>query len=548
MSAHARRRRAVTYFSGAVALATVGLLAGNWAGRSTGPASGNSLLIPAGADPVSGLREEDRHESVILAQRKRIMGRLRSYEQISRVADQIRPLVQQALLQPAVQDDLAALARAAGMSVDEYRDYFCGKQCADLLLESGGDPNARSVADAIGVAQFMAGTARRVGLKVDLAASNALSRKIAVLEKDLRALEAAAPGFTRAAPKGMGSTWTRDQWIAYRKSQRNKLVAKRRQVDHRFDPHKSITVQTRYLLKLTRRYGGVDWALQAYHGGEGGVSRTRSLFARSGALVQLASRGGEAGPRDSYSTLYRQVTPLTAPAAFGYLYGRSDDHRYYWWKVLMAERAMDLYRRDPADFKRQWQALQPGLSSDAAYYPDITPFQFADNAALRAAYRSGTLVSLPAGASALGVVTDNLAALEPSSAPLFKGLRPEAMGSLLRVAQIYRSQGGREPLRVLAMVQTKSYRAKWNARYPDKPLPPGVPKDPEYHTTGLCFDLKRPTDDWSRKVLEYSLGRLYDTLRISWRQENEGGSRRYHVTVNPEFKDEMAGFIRLARR
>lgn len=548
MSAHARRRRTVTYFSGAVALATVGLFAGSWAGRWGGPGTANPLLARADADPVSGLREDQQDESVILAQRKRIMGRLRSYDQISRVAMSIRPLVEQALRQPAVQADLQALARAAGMSVDEYREYFTGKQCADLLLESGGDPNARSVANAIGVAQFMPGTGRRAGLKVDLNASNALSRKISALEKDLSALEAAGSGFTRPAPKGMGGLWSRDQWSAYRKSQWSSLVAKRRRVDHRFDPGRSIMVQTRYLLKLTRRYGGVDWALQAYHGGEGGVSRTLALFARGGGLLQLASRGAGSGTRNSYNTLYRQVGPQNAPAAFSYLYGRSDDHRYYWWKVLMAERALDLFRRDPEEFKRQWQALQPGLSADAAYYPEIAPLQFEDNTALQAAYRKGALVPLPGAASALGVVTDNLAALEPASAGLFKGLRPEAMGSLLRVAQIYRSQGGREPLRVLSMVQTNAYRSLWNARYPDKPLPPGIPKDPEFHSTGLCFDLQRPADDWSRKVLEYSLGRLYDTLRISWRKENEGGSLRYHVVVNPEHKDEMSGFVRTALR
>ena len=39
------------------------------------------------------------------------------------------------------------------MSLAEYRRYFRGKQEADLLLESGGDPNARSVSDAIGVAR-----------------------------------------------------------------------------------------------------------------------------------------------------------------------------------------------------------------------------------------------------------------------------------------------------------------------------------------------------------------------------------------------------------
>lgn len=540
MGAYPRRQTAY-YFCGVMVLTSVGLFAGNWMGvrwKDGGPTA--AFLTAAKADPLSELEADERDESVILAQRKRIMGRLRSLEHISRVATTIRPLVDEALRQPSVQADLRALAASTGMSVDEYRDYFAGKQEADLLLESGGDPNARSVADAVGVAQFLASTGREAGLRVDLAASNALSRKLAVIERDLAAIEATAPDWTRKAAFG-GGAWGREQWIGYRKGQRDQLVAKRRRADHRFDPAKAIRVQTRYLLKLTRRFGGVDWALQAYHGGVGGVQRTVSLFGRSHGQTRLASRGGSYGRTLPYNELYRSVTPLSAPSAFGYLFGRSDDHRYYWWKALMAERALDLYRKDPAEFERQWRELQPGLSADAAYYPDITPHQFADNGALQQAYRDGTLVRLPAGTSSLGMVTANLASLEPGSSHLFKGLRPEAMGALLRVAHIYRSHGGREPLKVLSMVQTNAYRSVWNARYPEKPLPAGVPKDPEYHTTGLTFDLQRPSDEWSRKVLEFSMGRLYDSLRISWRKEVEGGSRRYHVVVNPEYKAEMAG-------
>ncbi|HTE19842.1 MAG TPA: hypothetical protein VK689_15870, partial [Armatimonadota bacterium] len=477
-----------------------------------------------------------------LAQRKRIMGRLRSLEQIRRVATTIRPLVDRAAAGPAVQADLRALAASAGMAPDQYREYFKGKQEADLLLESGGDPNARSVSDAIGVAQFMVGTGQRCGLRVNLAASNALSRQITTLEHQMTALEALPDTWSRAAPAGFqnsaaadGGVWNRDRWLAYRKGQWKALVMKRRRVDERFDPVKAITAQTRYLLRLTRRYGGIDWALQAYHGGEAGASRTMRLF-------------GAGGRRVSFTELYRRVSPTATPAAFSYLFGRSDDHRYYWWKVLMAERALDLYRRDPAEFERQWRALQPGLSADAAYYPEPAPLQFADAAALQEAYSSGVLVPLPSSAGSLGLQTANLAVLEPGRGTLHKGLRPEAMGALLRLAQHYASFGGREPLTLLSMVQSADYRHMWLARYPPKPLPPNVPRDPEFHTTGLTFDVKTPADNWDRKVLEYALGRLYDTLRISWRKEDDGGSRRYHVVVNPEYTAEMVEYLQRAGR
>lgn len=518
-------------------------------------------------------------ESIIVAQRKRIMGRKQSLEHVRRVATTIRPMVDCALDAPAVQDDLRALASSSGMTVTDYKKYFAGKQAADLMLESGGDPNARSVADAIGVAQFLAGTAQGRGLKVNVAASRQLGVRIAGIERQLEWLAAQPEEWSRAVPPELvgvkpaaapaaddqvessqpaseaattatsanGATiWTREQWIAYRNSQRDALITKRRQVDERYDPAKAITVQTRYLLELTRRYGGVDWALQAYHGGEGGAARTMSLFAGSGARSMLASRSLGYGMSLPYSELYPRVTPNGTPAAFSYLFGRSDDHRYYWWKVLGAERALDLYAKDPAEFERQWQELKPGYNIDVAWYKEPEGLQYADAAALKQAYASGELVRLPAAAIKLGVRTADLAPLAPGSAPLFKGLRPEAMGALLRIAHIYRSARVTEPLVLLTMVQSAEYRALWDAANPPPPLPPDTPRDPEYHTTGLVFDLRRPARDWDRKVLEYALSRLYDGRRISWRLEN--GRRTYHVVVNPEFRDELVGYARHAMR
>lgn len=584
--------RSWKYTTAAAGLAIVGYGSGRQLGTFQPNAARAPSLASLPADPAEAAEGTPTasdvvtgpSESVIEAQRKRIMGRLRSLEMVRRVVTSVRPHVDRAIELPSIQGDLRKLAAAAGLSLEKYKEYFKGKQEADLLLESGGDPNARSVANAIGVAQYLAGTGRQCGLKINVGASEALSREIAQIEKKIEWLEARPVAWTRAVPAGLKGVvptvpeaelvatsadasllpapsaesvtappgeWTRDQWIAYRKSQRRKLVMRRRAVDERYDPAKAITAQTRYLVKLTRRYGGVDWALQAYHGGEGGANRTIRLYTEAaGPRTLLASRGSSipGKGRLSYAELYRGVTPTATPGAFSYLFGRSDDHRYYWWKVLMAERALNLYRKDPKEFERQWQALQPGMNADAAYYPDPEPLQFANNAALREAYRNGTLVALPRNAAALGLRTDNLAVLDPGSASLHKGLRPEAMGALLRVAHLYRSFGGSETLTVVSMVQSNAYRSLWKQRYPDPPLPEGVPRDPEFHSTGLVFQIKRPSRDWDRKILEYAMGRLYDTLRISWRSTSAGGSRRYHLVVNPEFKTEMAAYYQKAVR
>jgi hypothetical protein len=58
------------------------------------------------------------------------------------------------------------------------------------------------------------------------------------------------------------------------------------------------------------------------------------------------------------------------PAAFDYLYGRSDDHRHYWWKLRAAGEAIAERRRDPDGFRRRWEAFLPGRFAEAAWYPD----------------------------------------------------------------------------------------------------------------------------------------------------------------------------------
>lgn len=562
----------------------VGRRMGVTPGTATKPHAGTVLpanaAIAAEAAPPDAALQAPGAERIIEAQRKRIMGRLRSLEQVRRVATTIRPLVDRALESPSIQGDLRLLARATGMTTEQYRRYFAGKQESDLLLESGGDPNAHSVSDAIGVAQFLAGTGRRCGLRVDPAASSSLTRKIRDVERQIEWLEAQPQSWAKAVPPALAGVvptmpasetasddasllpasspqpaaeegvWSRDQWIAYRKSQRAPLVAKRRQVDERYDPARAIMAQTRYLVGLTRRYGGVDWALQAYHGGEAGAARTMRLFNEGvGSRTQLASRGASYGRQGMgrwlpYTEMYQRVSPTGTPAAFSYLFGRSDDHRYYWWKVLMAERALDLYRKDATEFERQWRDLHPGLNADAVFLREVDQHQFDNDAELTAAYREGRLVRLPAAAAAMGIRTQNVAALAPRSTALHKGLRPEAMGALLRLARIYRGQGGQQPLTAVSLVQSNAYRRLWDVRYPQPPLPPSVPKDPEFHSTGYTFDLAAPARDWDRKVLEYSLGSLYDNLYISWRKENQAGARRYHVVANPKQADTLRTWLR----
>src|SRR5262249_32633136 len=109
---------------------------------------------------------------------KRIEGRRASYQEIERTAQEIGPIVEAAVQQPEGQTALQRMAQDEGISIDTMRSRWIALQEADLLLEAGGDPDSVSPANAVGAAQWLAGTAQGVGLKVDLKASQRLTTQI----------------------------------------------------------------------------------------------------------------------------------------------------------------------------------------------------------------------------------------------------------------------------------------------------------------------------------------------------------------------------------
>src|SRR5581483_4640032 len=335
-------------------------------------------------------------ESLLESLRKRVMGRREALRDVARIATEIGPIVADAARQPQAEAGLRRMALESGMTFAEARAQWIALQEADLLLESGGDPDAVSPSQAVGVAQWLAGTANANGLPVNLKESRRLSAKIVPLKWKiawcayLTGLNAdpAAPGAPLISPAEAAA-----QLPALR-SELEMLRAKRRRADARYDPRKAIFAQTRYLLRLYPRFPSPDWLFQAYHGGEAGVQRTLRKYLGNAwpGSSAAAIRFGRHGQPLRYEDLYFSTTPRARRDAFAYLYGRSDDHRYYWWKLRASQEVIALYRRDPAAFQRQWEAFFPGRSKEAVWYPDAPAESLADLAALQAACASRRLV------------------------------------------------------------------------------------------------------------------------------------------------------------
>jgi hypothetical protein len=302
----------------------------------------------------------------------------------------------------------------------------------------------------------------------------------------------------------------------------SQLKAKRDAADDRLNPARAIAAQSRYLVRLYDRFPSLDWVFQAYHGGEAGA--TRLLRLSVGAPAPGFSPTPLIAAGATYEQLVRQITPVTRPAAFAYLFGRSDDHRNYWWKLLAAERALALYRRDPAAARRRWLALRPGERLEAALYPDSTRLEIATLQAARAVV-GATLVRLPAGASA-GWRTGDIAPSDRLRAYHYRVGRPELAGLAVLLSREYqRAAPGAPPLVLAQALSPRSALAALHGttRHPldgcGIPMPGEAPPRPtdlpartgdavNLHAAGLAFDVADPADRFHRKCLAFAVESL----------------------------------------
>lgn len=534
--------------------------AGRPAARHNGPppllsATGNPR--PRHATVATGLpldlSPDARRQAILASLHKAVMGRDETRRDIRRVADQVGPLVAAACAQPDVQPYFARMAQDEGITASEARDRWIHMQEGDILLESGGDPEAVSSAGAVGVSQWMPGAGTHGTLAINGPESARLTAKIKPLEWKISWLKYSLhpdPPVHGAFPASVPLT-SRAQ-AAHKlpalEAELEMLLQKRMRVDRRYDPKAAILAQTRYLLALYDRFPSPDWLFQAYHGGEAGVERLlhKYLGARWTGSASQAIRSGNAGHALTFEDVYLTSSPYSHPDAFLYLYGRGDDHRHYWWKLRVAEEAIALYRRDPREFEKEWMALSPGHGMEAVWYPKGPSDAVANLAALKTADRKGKFAPVPD--TALYAVRP--VPLDKANAKWYRTLRPEALGLLNLIAAAYRECGGTARLTVGDCALTQAYAAQQRAHFHAQPvhfpLPPdaeiayvmrfGPPDRFDYHATGIDVDILTPADRTQKKILEYALGYFKDRGILAWREEGMGSDPKHiHMAPSPQY-------------
>jgi len=130
---------------------------------------------------------------------------------------------------------------------------------AIAYLESGGDPNAVSPAGPRGIMQFSEATARSAGLRVAR-----VTRFKTVKERKLVGKKKGKPVYKTVRHR-----------IPY-------TVAGR---DERMNPERAVPAAANYIARLQNKFGGIDWAVFAYHCGEGCISEIQPLAQT--ALVRI---------------------------------------------------------------------------------------------------------------------------------------------------------------------------------------------------------------------------------------------------------------------
>jgi hypothetical protein len=348
----------------------------------------------------------------------------------------------------AFRDDIEAAADEAGVDPDLIEGM--------VLLESAGRSDARAGDDlegAVGLTQILAETgANLLDMHVDVRASERLTTRLA-----------SARGPREA----------------------DRIRARRRQVDERFDPSKALAATGRYLKLAKDEFGREDLAVVSYHMGIGNLQQLLGAYGDDDA---------------SYAELFFDTAPNRHQRAYRLLTGLGDDSKTYLWRVLASHEVMRLYRDDRARLERLARLHAGADSGELVLHPPerTEAFETADD--LDEAYKDGELRPFPNEPGRYG-----LRATRPG------GLRPEAFALAVYVGQGVRKVAGtRAPLTV-----TRTTR----------------PGD-GIHATGFALDIRRRYRNGAQaEAFQFMLDRLQALNLIAWTRD----TNTIHITASGEF-------------
>ena len=211
-------------------------------------------------------------------------------------------------------DDLQRLFQDAG----RMTGFPASVLQAIAYLESWGLPNAESPAGPRGIMQISEATGKRMGLRIVYSVRHRVTKtKTAVRNKHGK--------------------------LVYRTVRRRETYTVLER-DDRLRPERAIPAAARYLASLEQRLGGRDWAIWAYHCGEGCIVDIQSMA--------RAARGPSEPPA-SVAAVFFGCSPAWNRALYQAIQAQMarDYSPTYWFRVMRAQQLLRLYLDDPVEFQ-----------------------------------------------------------------------------------------------------------------------------------------------------------------------------------------------------
>ncbi len=379
---------------------------------------------------------------------------------------------------------------------------------AVAYLESWGESSAQSPTGPRGVMQIATGTARGMGLQV----TYATRYKIGTQKRSIKTKKGTLLRTVR----------TRTPYTV--------LVR-----DDRTQPERAIPAAAAYLKRLETKYNGQDWAVFAYHCGEGCAGSMRAMTEENKGLKspytvpKLFFSGDPSHNRELYQAVQREMDRDFSPT--------------YYFRVMRAQQLLQLYEKDPAAFKK--------LSEEYRYEPDPTQ---------RAPHR----LSVWLKANDLEYVTcedlkrdqgkrlvrafddeefygfrlrkDVIGAGDPANVEYYLQASPPAIGTLAYIAfetrRLHAAMKPRGekfvPLDITSLVQPVDFAKRTPSKSRDEAL---------WHCTGQVFDVDfRNVPLGEREALEFVLNDMGWLGYLGFVEESPGGGV-LHVGSSPSSRE-----------
>jgi hypothetical protein len=329
---------------------------------------------------------------------------------------------------------------------------------AVAYLESAGDSNAVSSTGPKGIMQFSEATARSAGLRI----VRTTRFKTTTERKLVRPSKGRKPVYRTITHRTPYTVTVSDE---------------------RLIPAKAVPAAANYLARLENKFGGRDWAIFAYHCGEGCVAEMQPLAEAAlgrKSKPTVAAMFFAAHPalhRDLYEAIQRHMQRDYSPT--------------YYFRVTRAEQLLNLYDSDPAAFRELAEQYQNPINPERRATDRLLVWLKSEDVF----FRTPEDLRKAAGSKLEKILDDpksfGFALPRSDTDPVYMQGSPSAIGTLLYIAfetrrlfDAMKPKGEHfVPLQLVEFVSTT-----------DRPAEGGtVLVDPEFpeHSTGHVFDIDR---------------------------------------------------------